>query len=318
MKSSLISIIVPVYNGASYIERCIKSITNQTYKNIEIIIVNDGSTDETKSVCEELIKKDNRIKIINSENRGVSHARNIAIKESGGEYIGFVDADDYIESKMYEDLVHNAQRYDAQISICGWTNTDKFEEENESIRIIRDNNEAINELFYNDNINGFLCNKLYRRDVIFNDKNKFILLDEEIKILEDLLYNYEVLKKCERLVYTNNKYYHYIINSGSAINSKFSYKNVTGLQALQQIINDFDRNFYNKKLIIKLKYEFCCLYYKSIYIFEHDKEVLEQRYKHNVDIYYKTIIKSKEIYIRKKVRVAMARFLPIILFGKRG
>ena len=104
-EKTLISIIVPVYRTEKYLDRCVESIVNQTYKNLEIILVDDGSPDDCPKMCDEWAKKDKRIKVIHKENGGVSSARNIGIKSAKGKYIGFVDSDDYIEKEMYESLI---------------------------------------------------------------------------------------------------------------------------------------------------------------------------------------------------------------------
>ena len=116
-KNNLISIIVPIYNVEKYLKKCIDSIINQTYKNLEIILVDDGSPDNCGKICDEYAKKDNRIKVIHKENGGVSSARNVGVENATGEYIGFVDSDDYIEKDMYEVLINNLKKENADISI---------------------------------------------------------------------------------------------------------------------------------------------------------------------------------------------------------
>lgn len=114
----LISVIVPVYNVEKYVEKCVESIINQTYKNIEIILVDDGSTDNSGKIIDNISLKDNRIKVIHKENGGLSDARNAGLDICNGKYIGFVDSDDSIHKKMYEILYKNIKEYSANISIC--------------------------------------------------------------------------------------------------------------------------------------------------------------------------------------------------------
>ena len=118
--NDLISVVVPAYNIENYIERCIKSILNQTYSNIEVIIVDDGSTDNTGSIIDKYALKDHRVIPLHKENGGVSSARMEGIDRAKGEWIGFVDGDDVIEENMYEVLLNNAIEYNADISHCGY------------------------------------------------------------------------------------------------------------------------------------------------------------------------------------------------------
>ena len=114
----LISIIVPVYNVEQYLDDCLVSILNQTYKNLEIILIDDGSTDNSGKICDEYAKKDSRIIVFHKENGGVSSARNAGLRIAKGIYIGFVDPDDWIAEDMYEVLYLNAKKYDADVSVC--------------------------------------------------------------------------------------------------------------------------------------------------------------------------------------------------------
>lgn len=120
MNNNLISVIVPVYNLENYIERCLKSIQNQTYSNIEIIVVDDGSIDDSWNVINRIAKEDNRIIPVHKENGGVSSARMLGLDNANGEWIGFVDGDDEIEEDMYEVLINNAFECNADISHCGY------------------------------------------------------------------------------------------------------------------------------------------------------------------------------------------------------
>ena len=117
---SLISIIIPVFNMEDKLNKCIQSVINQTYDNLEIILVNDGSKDNSLKICENYKNIDNRIKLISINNNGVSNARNIGIKNATGKYIGFVDSDDYIDNDMFETLYNNIKDNNADLSIIGY------------------------------------------------------------------------------------------------------------------------------------------------------------------------------------------------------
>ena len=138
--NDLISVIVPVYNVKNYLEKCLDSIINQTYKNLEIILINDGSTDESLDICYMYEKKDNRIKVYNQENHGLSYTRNRGIELARGKYIGFVDSDDVISPFMYEFLYKAINEYNSKISICDFVRfSDKptFNESYESISLTK-------------------------------------------------------------------------------------------------------------------------------------------------------------------------------------
>ena len=121
----LISVVVPVYNVEKYIDKCINSIINQTYKNLEIILVDDGSPDNCGKICDEYAKKDNRIKVTHKENGGVSSARNIGIKNATGDWLTFVDADDWIENNFVEQLLKIGNQENAEIVLCGYNRVNR-------------------------------------------------------------------------------------------------------------------------------------------------------------------------------------------------
>ena len=130
-----ISIITPVYNAEKYIERCVNSVLNQTYENIEFIIVNDGSTDNTAKILNRLKKNDSRIMVIHKKNEGVSKARNTALKKATGKYVLFVDADDWLESTMCEDLISHAEKNNSDVVICEYYNYYEILDKKEIVRL---------------------------------------------------------------------------------------------------------------------------------------------------------------------------------------
>lgn len=220
----LISIIVPVYNIGPYISRCMDSILAQTYKNIEIIVVDDGSTDESGEIIDQYAKKHSRIVPIHKVNGGVSSARLAGIEKATGEYIGFVDGDDYIEPQMYEHLLENVTKHTADISHCGYQmvfpnrvtyyyNTGKL--------LLQDKTTGLTDLISGRTIEPGLCNKLYKSSLF-----KMILMDNliptDIKINEDLLMNYWLFKAADKSVYEDFCPYHYIARKGSASKAKIN------------------------------------------------------------------------------------------------
>ena len=200
----LISIIIPVYNVEKYIEKCISSVIKQTYKNIEIILIDDGSTDNCGKLCDEYAKKDNRIKVFHQKNRGVSSARNKGIVECNGKYIGFVDGDDIIDEDMYKKLYESITKNESDLAICNYYPNKNFYGLNEII----DMEMALDFILDKDKYRGFVVNKLYKKYIL-----KDQLFDEEIDICEDLIFNCQYIIKCSKCSIVNEKLYNYISRS---------------------------------------------------------------------------------------------------------
>lgn len=218
MESNLISVIVPAYNIAEYLPRCLDSILNQTYSNLEVIVISDGSTDGTNDIIKEYAEKDSRVVPVFKENSGVSDTRNKGLDIAKGDYIAFVDGDDYIESNMYEILLNNAIENDADISHCGYqmvfpTRVDYYY--NTGKKVIQDNKKGIRDIIVGDYVEPGIWNKLYRKSTIEN-----VFMPVGIKINEDVLFNFYAFTKSKKSVYEDLPLYHYILRKGSAATSK--------------------------------------------------------------------------------------------------
>lgn len=215
----LISVIIPVYNAGKYFKNCINSIINQTYKNLEIIIVDDGSTDGTAELCDKFAEQDSRIKVIHKENGGAASARNTGLDNASGEYIGFVDADDYIDSDMYEIMMSEIIEYGVDAARCGIERvaddgrTEDWGTGNHEVRVV-DNKQLLADV---GEALGILpvspCNKLYKASCIGD-----IRFDTRFKFAEDTLFNFMVAKNIKNMVYHDVNRYHYSFNSGSMTN----------------------------------------------------------------------------------------------------
>lgn len=211
-----ISIIVPVYNVEKYLEKCINSIINQTYQNLEIILIDDGSIDYSSKICDIFAEKDNRIRVIHKENEGVSVTKNLGIKISTGSYISFVDSDDYIDPRYIETLYKNLIECDADISTLSYkvirkdgtiiqTGADGLNMQEDEIAIYEDI-DIIKELLKQKTIKNFVC-KLYK---------KSILCEFPVGVnYEDIIFSFEVLRKAKRVVYQNSCFYNYLKRKGS-------------------------------------------------------------------------------------------------------
>lgn len=229
-----ISVIVPVYNVEQYLERCVDSIINQTYTNLEIILVNDGSTDNSGKLCDELAKKDERIRVIHKENGGLSDARNRGIDEAESDLVGFIDSDDYIDRDMYEMLLKNLNNTDADLSMCAlydvYNNTPEVQVTNKETWELS-SEQAIKMVMEAKILSVTAVNKLYRKS-LFSD-----LKFEVGKIAEDAFIMIKLLDKCEKIVATNEKKYYYVHRENSITTQKFSTKFLNVIEAYEQNSN---------------------------------------------------------------------------------
>lgn len=213
----MISVIVPVYNTKKeYIEKCIDSILKQTYQEMEIIIVDDGSEKATAELCDNLSSLDKRIIIKHKKNGGVSSARNLGLQISRGEYVAFVDADDWVEPNFINKLV-NAIELNAEVAICNISydykdNLVNYSDEN--IMQVTEYNKAeiYKKLLYSKEVGGFLCNKLFRKELITKK------LDMSLHYCEDYAFVAEYCRHVNKAVYINSKLYHYRQEENSATN----------------------------------------------------------------------------------------------------
>ena len=220
-----ISIVVPVFNIEGYVERCLQSLLQQTYTNLEVLAIDDGSTDSSGAILDRLATTDSRIKVIHKENGGVTSARMAGIRNATGEWIGFVDGDDKIESDMYERLLRNSAEYHADISHCGYQMC--FDDgrihyfHNTGLLVQQDKITALKELLSGLRIEPGLCNKLFHK-TLFRSLLHGGAVPLDIKINEDLLMNYRLFSEAERTVFEDWCPYHYIVRSTSASQAKLN------------------------------------------------------------------------------------------------
>lgn len=246
MNSPLVSIIVPVYNSENWLIFCLNSILNQSYQNIEVIVVDDGSKDNSAYICDSFGKKDSRIKVIHKKNAGVSSARNCGIDCAKGEYIQFVDSDDIIHPQMTEKLVEIIEEKNAEIAMCDFL----IIQENEMDKYIftgigkvnsgeMSRKEALKNIITNVGFRGFPVNKLFRKNIL--NSKKEIRFDPQISICEDLLFCCEYLSNIDNIVYINEKLYGYVEHSGSAL-KKIDEKFLTSIDAKRKIAEIYEEH----------------------------------------------------------------------------
>ena len=236
---ALISVIVPVYNVEKYLKGCLNSIVEQTYKNLEIILVDDGSTDESGNICDMYAAKDKRIKVIHSQNGGVSSARNKGIDAAKGDYIGFVDSDDYITDDMYEYMLGLALKYNVGIVQCGRTYTSRvyedrklLKQEKEKLRLVEKEN-ALHELLCSKSVRSSLCYKLYKKELFEN-----VRMDTTLVNGEDGIANYHLINQTDKILLSNKICYFYYNREGSCtkglVNEKI-YNNIGQIKAYAKV-----------------------------------------------------------------------------------
>ena len=235
MENALISVIVPVYNTADYLHRSIESILNQTHRKLEIILVNDGSTDTSRQICDEFAKNDNRVIVIHQENAGVSAARNSGLDAAIGDWIGFVDSDDWIEPDMYEKLLQATVETGKYIAVCGFCKrhldgqTENCTLEELSLDISK--SEALEHIISGRYYEGFMVNKIFHRR-LFENHTRF---DTTLHFCEDLVLTLQLLLKTSGVACVPGCLYHYCIRENSTINS-FNEKRLTEITARKRVI----------------------------------------------------------------------------------
>lgn len=274
MNSPLISVIVPIYNVEQYLSKCIDSILNQIYKNLEVILVDDGSSDNCGQICDDYAKIDCRIKVVHKENGGLSDARNAGIKVATGEYVCFVDSDDWISKEMISSLYTCMQEDKSDIVCSGvmWVTEGEEEIRNDTVneKIILDEIDGLRELLYDRKLKQHVWNKLYRFDLIKD------IPFEKGKYHEDVFWSYQVIARAKRISVVPESFYYYVQRAGSIMGESYSEKRLDALDANAERCKFISVNFpdlYNDALYI---YMGSCMYHIQCALnMKNNKRVLE-------------------------------------------
>lgn len=293
-----ISIIVPVYNTEKYLEKCINSICQQTYKEIEILLINDGSNDSSFEICRKFEKRDSRIKLINKSNTGVADTRNIGIENATGKYIMFVDSDDWIEKNTVEIIMKKINNFDLLIFGINKRYKNKFVEmrtKNEKINQIDCTKKVIN----NSEISGYVWNKVFKNSVIKQNQLQF---NDKLSMCEDLDFTINFLNKIDNVIIIDDTLYNYRMRkNGLTHNGNDKAKKIKDLMYVYdkeyQFLND------NKFDCGKVDYDVTNQYYSN-----REKEIRDIIKEHyNYDFYKKIImiILNKKISKRKKIEITL-------------
>lgn len=242
---SLISIIVPVYNVENYLAKCLDSLVNQTYQNIEILVVNDGSKDSSEKIMQNYAQRfPDKIKAFNKENGGLSDARNFGIDRATGDYFGFVDSDDYVTETMFEEMLNLALKHEAEMVICNIQKVDEHGNVTQKLTQIPNMPEKIdlesNFSVFSD-LSYFACNKLFKKELFAEKRFKKGVHFEDIQLIPQLLL------ECETLAQTQNFHYQYLERTDS-ISKTHTEKGLDILKAVKDVEVFFKKTQYSNKI----------------------------------------------------------------------
>jgi glycosyltransferase involved in cell wall biosynthesis len=301
-----ISIIVPVYNVEKYLRRCIDSIINQSYKNLEIIIINDGSLDKSGEICDYYSNEDSRVLVIHQENKGLSGARNSGLKIASGNYIGFVDSDDWIEPEMYKAMLDTLEKHDVDIVEC---NIHEATEVNDTIErsgslIMEDRLQALKRIIKNQDFS--VWRRLYHKKLL--QGISFV----EGKNSEDVYFTIDIFKNIKNSIYISNSFYNYYIGGESITRGKYTLKRLDAVDAVLYLKNKVSQEENDKEL---KKITRCIL----LDVLLSNYKMLNYNSASDNELNHRKKIKKliKENYIKNhnsSVKLKLARFLPIRVF----
>lgn len=261
--NSLISVIVPIYNVEKYLDRCVDSIINQTYKNLEIILVDDDSPDNCPQMCDDYAKKDSRIKIVHKENGGLSDARNAGMKVATGEYVSFIDSDDYISLDFYETLLETIVDNDSDIVECGvvkFYEDNNFDEYSDDLKVTNyDTLYALDGLINENPFKQHVWNKLYKSNIALD------IPYAVGKLNEDEFWTYQIFGKAKKVTRINKTMYYYFQRGSSIMGNGYNIRRLDALEGKMNRQAYIEKNF--PTLATKAKvdlYGSCMFAYQSV------------------------------------------------------
>lgn len=310
-----ISVIIPVYQVEKYLVECIDSVCNQNYKNLEIILVDDGGKDNSGAICDEYAKKDKRIKVIHKKNGGLSDARNAGIEKATGKYICFIDSDDSVSQKYIEDLYYHLIKNNADISICSYQEIYSKEDIREIVSDNRDlvytSKETLKNMYSKDiGIEMIVAwNKLYKIE-LFNDIRYPIG-----KIHEDEFTTYKLIYKAKKIVYFSEQlYYYYQRNNGSIMRSSYNEKRLDYIEAMEERLKFYKKK--NEKELYEITFQYYCYMLVQNYVccrlYLKEKKDLYMFLKKKMRKNWKFFIKINAIPFKSKISYTLNCAIPAI------
>ncbi|MBR7172424.1 MAG: glycosyltransferase [Clostridia bacterium] len=245
MLNETIDVLIPVYNCEKYLSLCLDSLISQTYKNLRIVLVDDGSTDASIEILKQYSKKYSNIEFYQKQNEAsISKTRNFLLEKIKSKYFSFFDSDDYAKPTYFETLINNLKNYNADVSICGKirhkenkkVSFKKFNQKHNEI-ILFNKQECLAEMLSSNLFNGTVYSKLFKSELLLNSK-----FDPKIHYGEDLDFCFKIMQNANKFVFTKKKLYHYIIRKNSIVTSKFNEKKLTCINCYDNIINKIQDN----------------------------------------------------------------------------
>ncbi len=309
----IVSVIIPVYNVEQYIEECLESIINQTYTVLDIIIINNGSSDLSGNICQKYANMDERVHYIVQENKGVSAARNMGLKFSKGQYVCFCDADDIYELNYVETMLATMKEVRVDLVICGYNlivGKEKRNYSNIGDSQYLDQESLLENIFLNNNIGGFVWNKLFKRDLLNG-----VYFEENYQICEDTDFVFRYLENCKKTYVTTQRLYNYRSRCGSAVNNMsnlFDEDNQLKYAVVYEKLMKLDMLSEESKQYIKCGIYMLCV--SSLCDYKNqagDNEEIIAKLKSKIKQYKRTFMKSKKIRMKKKLVVVMNEYFNI-------
>ncbi len=290
VQDEMVSIVVPVYNVAEYVGSCINSLVVQTYTNIEIFLVDDGSTDASGDICKEWATRDSRIVYIKKENGGAASARNVALDRCKGQYITFVDSDDYVDDNYIEMLHAAIVTTGADISICGWKNEKDFERVKPDIvkgQVVYSKTEAMNKLLYQEEFDTAMWAKLYKAQLF--EKIRF----PEGNIYEDIAVIYKIFDLVARVSYIDYAGYHYLLRESGTTLKKFSVKKMDLIDVAEEMEEYILANCPEVQCAMRSKFVRANFHIYLQIPRENEFAMERKRIENNIDKYRRQVLRDK-------------------------
>lgn len=317
----LISVIVPVYNTQKYLSKCIESLINQSYRHLQIVIIDDGSTDNSQSLCDAYAEQDSRVTVVHKKNQGVSSARNLGIELAHGDYISFIDSDDWLEPDAYEHLIRCILKHKVDAVIFEYfVDDEKGRSAHKTyphLHGLMDKAKAVETTI--SPVNRFAWSKIYAKNLICN-----LRFEESIHIGEDTLFACAALGNAKSVFYTDKSLYHHVQSEVSATRCAFNQKRFTGIEAYSRLVL-LCKNNYPKIVYVALSAYVSLLVSTIVELYGAkdypESEEIIGNLNRKVRSHFLSVIFSGKISIRVKLRFLLCcinPWLPFMLHKRHG